>query len=80
VEERLSGWDWARTADEAIALLKTGKVEEASLDHDLTDQQRVHGGMYGEVYDDGHSTGYTSSAGSRRILNSGRPRACACIR
>lgn len=29
------GWEWAKTADEAIALLKTGKVERASLDHDL---------------------------------------------
>lgn len=29
------GWEWAKTADEAIALLKTGKVTEASLDHDL---------------------------------------------
>lgn len=26
---------WAKTADEAIALLKTGLVEEISLDHDL---------------------------------------------
>lgn len=30
------GWHWAKTAAEAIDLLKTGKVEEASLDHDLT--------------------------------------------
>ena len=30
------GWDWAKTADEAIALLETGKVTEASLDHDLS--------------------------------------------
>jgi hypothetical protein len=29
------GWHWAKTADEAIAVLKTGKVEQASLDHDL---------------------------------------------
>ena len=26
---------WAKTAEEAIDLLKTGKVEYASLDHDL---------------------------------------------
>lgn len=26
---------WAKTSDEAIELLKTGKVEEISLDHDL---------------------------------------------
>lgn len=30
------GWTWVKTADEAIALLVTGEVTEASLDHDLT--------------------------------------------
>ena len=29
------GWTWAKTAEAAIALLATGKVIEASLDHDL---------------------------------------------
>jgi hypothetical protein len=29
------GWKWVKTADEAIALLATGQVVEASLDHDL---------------------------------------------
>jgi hypothetical protein len=29
------GWTWVKTAPEAIALLKTGKVKVASLDHDL---------------------------------------------
>lgn len=29
------GWVWAKTVDEAVALLQTGKVEQASLDHDL---------------------------------------------
>lgn len=29
------GWTWAKTADEAIAFLATGQVQEASLDHDL---------------------------------------------
>jgi hypothetical protein len=28
--------EWAKTADEAIALLQTGKVTFASLDHDLS--------------------------------------------
>lgn len=28
-------WVWAKTAEDAIAYLKTGDVEEASLDHDL---------------------------------------------
>lgn len=32
------GWTLAQTADEAIELLKTGKVEEASLDHDLAEE------------------------------------------
>jgi len=27
------GWDWAKSFDEAVALLKTGNVENASLDH-----------------------------------------------
>ena len=29
------GWEWVKTSDDAIALLKTGNVEVASLDHDL---------------------------------------------
>jgi hypothetical protein len=31
-------WTWAKTADEAIEILKTGTVEFASLDHDLCDK------------------------------------------
>lgn len=30
-------WTWARTADEAIEMLKSGTVQFASLDHDLAD-------------------------------------------
>jgi hypothetical protein len=30
------GWHWAKTAEEAIACLYTGRVTEASLDHDLS--------------------------------------------
>lgn len=30
------GWVWAKTAKDAIALLETGLVTEASLDHDLS--------------------------------------------
>lgn len=30
------GWEWARSYDEAIDLLSTHNVIEASLDHDLT--------------------------------------------
>jgi hypothetical protein len=28
-------WDWVRTPEEAIDLLRTGEVERLSLDHDL---------------------------------------------
>lgn len=31
----LAGWIWVKTAQDAISYLKTGLVEEASLDHDL---------------------------------------------
>lgn len=30
-----SGWEWVKTAEAAIELLKTGRVLAASLDHDL---------------------------------------------
>lgn len=30
------GWVWAKTAEEAIEILKTGRVIRASLDHDLS--------------------------------------------
>lgn len=45
------GWTWVRTADEAIALLATGAVIEASLDHDLTITQTLGG-------QDNEKTGY----------------------
>jgi hypothetical protein len=45
------GWHWAATAAEAIEALKTGKVEEASLDHDLTELRTLG-------QDDGSATGY----------------------
>jgi len=36
----LTGWDiWVKTAKEAINLLKSGKVEVISLDHDLGDEK-----------------------------------------
>jgi hypothetical protein len=35
------GWEWAKTADEAIRLLASGKVTECSLDHDLTEQRTI---------------------------------------
>jgi hypothetical protein len=45
------GWHWAKTAQEAIDALKTGKVEEASLDHDLTELRTLG-------QDDGSETGF----------------------
>ena len=38
------GWTIARTRDEAVGLLKTGEVEELSLDHDLGDEDVVGNG------------------------------------
>lgn len=53
-----SGWFWAKTAEEAIILLRdVGTVTEASLDHDLTDEQMNKGGIYGKIYEDGHKSG-----------------------
>lgn len=37
------GWHHCRWPDEVIALLKTGKVEVVSLDHDLGDDKRGTG-------------------------------------
>lgn len=45
------GWEWAKTADEAIDFLKTGKVTELSLDHDLSYEATL--GNW-----DGQQTGY----------------------
>jgi hypothetical protein len=44
-DERMTPEGWTRVywPDEAIALLKTGKVEEISLDHDLGDDERGTG-------------------------------------
>lgn len=39
----LDGWVHVFWPDEAISLLKTGKVSEISLDHDLGDDQRGTG-------------------------------------
>ncbi len=44
------GWVWVTTPDEAIKLLATGTVEQASLDHDLTINQ-----MLGLEFDDEQS-------------------------
>lgn len=52
------GWTWAKTAAEAIAHLRSGLVEEASLDHDLTSEQMIQGGFVGKVYEDGQKSGY----------------------
>lgn len=53
-----SDWVWVKTATDAIDQFRTGQVEEASLDHDLTDEQMVKGGILGQVYEDGHKSGY----------------------
>lgn len=51
-------WTWAKTAEEAINYFRTCNVEQASLDHDLTDEQMVKGGYLGQIYEDGHKSGY----------------------
>lgn len=33
--EAPEGWEWAKTADEAVQLIRNGKVTEVSLDRDL---------------------------------------------
>lgn len=39
------GWQWARTAKEAIEFLQTGKVTQASLDHDLAPEHYPWSGV-----------------------------------
>jgi hypothetical protein len=51
------GWEWAKTAEDAIKLLRSGLVTEASLDHDLTPEQTM-GGVLGEIREDGQKSGY----------------------
>lgn len=51
-------WTWVKTAADAIALLRTGQVEYASLDHDLTNKQMIRGGLFGKIYEDGQQSGY----------------------
>ena len=36
------GWTWAKTGEEAITFLATGKVTMASLDHDLAPEHYPH--------------------------------------
>lgn len=52
------GWTWLKTAEEAVSAFKTGTVEKASLDHDLTAGQMIKGGMLGCIYEDGQQSGY----------------------
>lgn len=51
------GWEWAKTAAEAIELLKTGKVTFASLDHDLAWEHYPGSGVHEKDYKE--ETGYT---------------------
>lgn len=46
------GADWVKTADEAIAALKTGKYDFASLDHDLSEMATIG------ILQPGEKTGY----------------------
>lgn len=40
IREAPEGWKWVNTVEEAINLISTGEVVEASLDHDLGDGQQ----------------------------------------
>lgn len=40
------GWTRVKTAEACIARLKTGRVEELSLDHDLAEEHYVEGSGY----------------------------------
>jgi hypothetical protein len=51
------GWEWVKTADEAIEKLKTGTTEIASLDHDLGIEQTL-AGMQGLISNDNGKSGY----------------------
>ena len=51
------GWTWVKTADEAINLLKTQDVTEASLDHDLSEEHYPWSGIQESDYKE--QTGYT---------------------
>jgi len=50
-------WTWVKTAEDAIAAFKTGQVERASLDHDLTVEQ-MNSQIYGMPLADGQKSGY----------------------
>src|SRR5208282_3585606 len=52
------GWVWAKTAADAVKIFGSGKVTQASLDHDLTQEQMTRGGIYGTVCEDGQKSGY----------------------
>lgn len=52
------GWEWVLSAEDAIELFRTGTVQEASLDHDLTEEQMQKGGFEGQIYEDGQKSGY----------------------
>ena len=61
---------WARTADEAIALLKTGEATEISLDHDLG-----HG--EGDGYAE-EKTGYTVAKFIEEAAHKGQLKPLRC--
>jgi len=51
-------WYWAKTAEEAVSIFRTGVVTVASLDHDLSEGQMTLGGYLGKIYEDGQLSGY----------------------
>lgn len=43
-----AGWTWAKTYEEAVAALESGRVTEASLDHDLSEMATIGQATPGE--------------------------------
>jgi len=50
------GWEWVKTGERAIELLKSGRVTEASLDHDLAWEHYPGNGI--TTNNQGPMTGY----------------------
>lgn len=53
------GWEWVKNATDAIELLKTGRVERASLDHDLVIAHYSESRDDGFLFVDDGRTGYS---------------------
>lgn len=62
------GYTWVKTAEEAIAALKTGRVRFATLDHDLSVEGQIRC-----QYDGGEGRAYSGGYEFRPCLADGTP-------